>query len=236
MTERGNAALWGPAACLLRTADYTALRHSLLPCSALSGVLLCPQMCAQKAYRTVKIGDKVISLEQARALVERIFHLRSTGSTQREVASMLGVERSFISHLEGLGEVRRRQIALIASAAPDPEKIDRVARELDIDLVHITEGPTGLRDVLDLLAAAKELDFVVFLGPAEEAALIEQVIDTRTVSIPLQEAGRLKEILGELAEKRTRRAFRSVKRGEKKSERGSKRKSWLLSSRPRSDS
>ena len=193
-------------------------------------------MCAQK-FRTIRIGDKVISLERARHLVERIFHLRSTGSTQQEVASLLGVERSFISHLEGLGEIRRsKQIALIGSSIKNPAEVEQAAKDLGIDLIYLSDGErTSMREMLNVIAQVKGLDFVVFLGPQDEASLLERIIDTRIVFISLEQSSSLREIIGELAEKRTRRAFRSVKRGEK-GERGSKRKSWLLPSRSRGKS
>lgn len=193
-------------------------------------------MCAQK-FRTIRIGDKVISLERARHLVERIFHLRSTGSTQQEVASLLGVERSFISHLEGLGEIRRgKQIALLGSSIKNPAQIEQQAKDLGIDLIYLADGErASMREILSIIAQVKGLDFVVFLGSQDEAFLLERIIDTRIVFIPLEQSSRLSEIIGELAEKRTRRAFRSMMRGEK-NERGNKRKSWLLSPRSRSKS
>lgn len=209
---------------------------SALACPSPFCVVVCSQMCAQK-FRTIKIGNKLVSLERARNLVERIFHLRSTGSTQQEVASLLGVERSFISHLEGLGEIRRsKQIALIGSSVKNRVQVEQEAKELGIDLVYLTDGErTRMGEILRIIAQVKGLDFVVFLGSDEEASLLERILDTRIVSIPLEKADYLKEIIGELAEKRTRRVFRSMKRGEK-GEGGSKRKSWLLSSGPRGKS
>ncbi|MCK4777826.1 MAG: hypothetical protein KAS39_05555 [Actinomycetia bacterium] len=49
----------------------------------------------------VRVGKKVISKDKIVNLISKILKLRSNGSTQLEVAKDLGIERSFISHLEG---------------------------------------------------------------------------------------------------------------------------------------
>lgn len=170
--------------------------------------------------KTVRIGDKIISLERARNLIERIFHLRQSGSTQQEVASMLGVERSFISHLEGLGEIRRsKQIALLGSGIGNASEVEEMGRELGLDYVQLLGNKASVEEILGALAWVQSADFVVFIGGDSEMALFEKIIDKKILGIPtsgngkLVDTGKLRETLKNLAEKRTRRAYRSVRKG-----------------------
>lgn len=185
--------------------------------------------------KEIKIGDKIISIERARGLIEKIFELRSGGSTQEEVAGMLGLERSFISRLEGIGEIRRtKEIGLIGSGVRQAGKVEAQAKALGIEFIYLTDhAKTSLPEVLSVLNQAKELDYVVFLGSEEQRALIEKILDKKVVGIPLEKELALEEILKELSDKRTRRSFRSTRRGEK-GERGRKRESWLVTPESRS--
>lgn len=185
--------------------------------------------------KEIKIGDKIISVERARQLIEKVFYLRSGGSTQEEVAEMLGVERSFISHLEGIGEVRRsKRMALIGSGVDNEKQIHAEAEDLGIDFVFLSgKKNLAMREILYMLNEISDLDFIVYIGPSDELDLLEKVLDTKIIGIPLEKEGELKSILGDLAEKRTKRAFRSIRKGEK-SERSSQREPWLVTTKPRS--
>lgn len=55
----------------------------------------------------VRIGDKLINLQKIDKTVRQILQLRSSGMSQQEVAVKLQLDRSFISRLESLGNVRR---------------------------------------------------------------------------------------------------------------------------------
>lgn len=169
--------------------------------------------------KTVKIGDKIISLERARSLIERIFHLRQSGSTQQEVASMLGVERSFISHLEGLGEIRRsKQIALIGSGIRNAAEVEEMGRNLGLDYIRLFGSKASVEEILSALNWVQSTDFIVFVGRDSEITLFEKIIDKKILGIPtsrdngLVDTAKLRQTLKDLASKRTRRAYRSARR------------------------
>ncbi len=179
--------------------------------------------------KEIKIGDKIISIERARELIDKIFDLRSEGSTQEEVAQMLGVERTFISRLEGIGEVRRsKEIALICSGIMDEQKVRTDAKDLNVDFLYLNgKRSADMKDVLWMLDRLRGIDYVVFVGKQDELALLEKVLDKKIVYIPLEKEDLITSILNELAHKRTRRSFRTARRGEK-AERGRKRESWII--------
>jgi transcriptional regulator with XRE-family HTH domain len=187
--------------------------------------------------KEIKIGDKIISMERANSLIDKIFDMRSSGSTQEEVAKMLGVERSFISHLEGLGEVRKsREIVLIGSGLRDLARVEATARELGIEHVFLNEdGTARIEDALQVLALLKTIDFIIFIGPAKEHRLLEAVLDRKVIGIPPENEKSLATALADFAERRTRRAFRSARKGEaSEPKKGSQRKYRLLKPESRS--
>jgi hypothetical protein len=49
-----------------------------------------------------RIGDKIVSMEKLTRSLTRMMSLRSEGVSQQEVADRCGVDRSFISRLEGI--------------------------------------------------------------------------------------------------------------------------------------
>jgi transcriptional regulator len=58
----------------------------------------------------IRIGDKFISISKINRNVDEILELRCRGYSQQEVSRILNIDRTFISRLEGLGEVRREEI------------------------------------------------------------------------------------------------------------------------------
>lgn len=187
--------------------------------------------------KEIKIGDKIISIERASSLIDKIFDLRSSGSTQEEVAKMLGIERSFISHLEGIGEVRKsKEIALIGSGLTDVKRVEDMAGKLGIEHVFLNQdGTARIEDALQVLALLRNIDFIIFLGPAKEHKLLEAVLDKKIIGIPSEKEKTLEEALTAFTDKRTRRAFRTVRRGEAiESKRSGQRKYRLLKPESRS--
>lgn len=146
----------------------------------------------------IRIGSKVIDGKKVHKLIDRAFALRSAGLSQQEVAASLGTERSFISRLEGLGEIRRgEQIALIGFPILNKEEIEAVARAEGVDFVFLLgeeerwrfiEEKSGLQlfnEIMALIAKAKTYPNIIFLGSDMRIPLMEALLDTRVVGIEL---------------------------------------------------
>ncbi|GAG04097.1 unnamed protein product, partial [marine sediment metagenome] len=83
--------------------------------------------------RFIRIGEKVISKEKLNKEINKILELRTKGVTQEGVARKLGVERTFVSRLESLGEIRKgKKIALIGFPIKNKEELTCLAKELGI--------------------------------------------------------------------------------------------------------
>ncbi|HHW92733.1 MAG TPA: transcriptional regulator [Firmicutes bacterium] len=146
----------------------------------------------------LRIGDKVLDRERVHKLVDRALELRSAGVSQQEVAKTLGTERSFVSRLESLGEIRKGgQIALIGFPVENKEELEKMAREEGIDFIFILteeerwrfiENKNGLElfnEIMDLIARVKIYPKVIFLGSDMRIRLMEALLDRRVFGIEL---------------------------------------------------
>lgn len=122
----------------------------------------------------IRVGDKVLSLEKLEKKIKKILKLRSQGSTQAEVAQMLGVDRSFISHLEGLGEIRKGfKLGLIAFPVKNKKEVEGLAEELGVDVylvmsqeerekkVEAAGGAYVFNEVMEILTSLVECDAII---------------------------------------------------------------------------
>ena len=136
----------------------------------------------------VRVGDKVINKDKIYRTVDRLLDMRSEGLSQAEAASLIGTDRSFVSRLEGLGEVRKgSRIALIGF----------LCREYGLDKVWIMNdeerwayiksrsGEELLRDLVVLVSELQELDYVIFIGSDMRVHLLEAVLKNKVIGVEI---------------------------------------------------
>lgn len=137
----------------------------------------------------VRIGDKVVDRSRIHQMVDRMLELRASGLSQQDVADALGVDRTLVSRLESLGEVRRgRKLGLIGFPVGNRQELEELARREGIDFVWLlTEaerrafinersGAALLNDLMALIARARSLDHVIFLGSDMRIRLVEALL------------------------------------------------------------
>lgn len=137
----------------------------------------------------VRIGDKVIDRQRIYRMVDRILELRASGLSQQDVAQELGIDRTLVSRLESLGEVRRgRKLGLVGFPVGNRQALEEVARSEGVDFVWLlTEeerrrfigersGAALLNDLMLLIARARELDHLIFLGSDMRIRLVEALL------------------------------------------------------------
>jgi hypothetical protein len=142
----------------------------------------------------LRIGDKLISIERINRTVERILQLRSQGQSQQEVADQIEVDRTFISRLEGLGEVRKGgRLALIGFPIGNKEEIQRIARQEGVDYVLVMtdderwdfaqdrSGVQLVNELMVMFSQLRDFDTVIFLGSDMRIKLVEAMLDPGTL-------------------------------------------------------
>ncbi len=149
----------------------------------------------------IRIGEKIISRRKLARLIDQILEMRSTGVAQQEIANKLGVDRTFISRLESLGEVRKgNRIAVVGFPIKNKEEIlDLLHREgVEFTLIMTEEerwdfvkkinGVELLNTLMKLIAEARSFDVVVVIGSNQRIKIIEAILDKEVVGLEIGES------------------------------------------------
>lgn len=153
----------------------------------------------------IRVGEKILSVEKLNNIVRKILQLRASGSTQSEVAEQLGVDRSFISHLEGLGEVRKGvKVAIVAFPVANKHEIEKLALETGVDLVialsqeerekmvENASGADAFNEAINLISELVDYDLIIMFASdlriqqAEKIFGPEKVIGISIGSSPIR--------------------------------------------------
>lgn len=147
--------------------------------------------------RLFRIGDKVISREKLIDALEEILEDREAGATQEEVARSHSVQRSFVSFLESIGEVRRgARVALVGFPIENADEVKELVDRLAIDFVlvfsqaereNIEAGSATevFNRLLETLATLRDYDVIVLIASDWRIELIERILGREIIGIPL---------------------------------------------------
>jgi hypothetical protein len=147
--------------------------------------------------RFFRIGDKVVSREKLVEQITGILRDREGGATQAEAARSHGVERSFVSWLETLGEVRRgRRVGLVAFPVANREAVEALAAEHGVEFTLVmsqaervamseSRGDAIFNQVLETLATLKDFDVLVLLASDWRIGTLEKILGREVVAVNL---------------------------------------------------
>jgi len=141
----------------------------------------------------VRIGDKIVSREKIDEAIDDILTLRAKGLSQAEVASQMGLDRTFISRLETLGELRKGgSMALVGFPLSNCDEVRQVAREEGVDFVLVmndeerwdfVKGKSGidlLNDLMGLIASFRKYQKVILIGSDKRLEIMKGLLDRNT--------------------------------------------------------
>jgi transcriptional regulator with XRE-family HTH domain len=148
-----------------------------------------------------RIGGKIISSEKLQLIIEQILGQRSRGLSQQEVAANFGVDRTFVSRLEGLGAVRRgSSLAVIGFPVKNKEEILVLLAELGVDFglimtdierwafVREKSGLELLNEIMSLVSRVRGYDVVILIGSKERIRWCAALLDKDVVGIEIGDA------------------------------------------------
>ena len=144
----------------------------------------------------IRIGEKIISKEKSNREINKILELRTKGATQEGVARKLGIERTFVSRLESLGEIRRgRKIALIGFPIKNKEELIHLAEEWGIEYVLLLTQKERFEfiekkskselfnEVLEIIVNLADFDLIIFMGSDMRVPIVEKIFSVQVVGI-----------------------------------------------------
>lgn len=165
--------------------------------------------------RFYRIADKVVSREKLIDALDEILADREAGATQEEVARSHGVQRSFVSFLESLGEVRRgARVALIGFPVANPKEVVALAEEMGVDFTLVfsqserenienAPGQEVFNRLLETIATLRDYDVVVFMASDWRIELVERILGAEVISMPLGHTPLREDVEVDLDELRT---------------------------------
>jgi hypothetical protein len=149
----------------------------------------------------IRIGEKIISRRKISRNIDKILELRSTGVAQQEIANRLRVDRTFVSRLEALGEVRKgNRIAVVGFPIKNKDEILELLHQEGIeftlvmtenerlDYVNKTNGVDLLNNIMGIIAEVRLFDIVIIIGSNKRIKVIEAILDKEVVGLEIGES------------------------------------------------
>jgi len=145
-----------------------------------------------------RIQDKIVSWEKIERTLHKALLMRSRGFSQQETASRLDIDRTFISRLETIGELRKGQtIACVGFPVLNKTEIQEILEAEGVDyslmmteqerqdFINLRNGKEVLNELMNLTAQIRTYDIVILMGSDERLKLIEGILDGQVISIEL---------------------------------------------------
>ena len=148
--------------------------------------------------RLFRIGEKLISLNKAFRVVERALALREQGFSQQETSGRLHLDRSFVSRLESIGEIRKgNRIAVIGFPLANSNHISELCRTYGLEyylilnnrerweMVQDKKALEFFNNMLELLARLRQFDLLIMITSEKWCHLAEALLDIQVIHIDL---------------------------------------------------
>lgn len=146
----------------------------------------------------VRIGDKVLSLNKINNTIDEILELRCKGYSQQEVSRILNIDRTFISRLESIGEVRKGgNIAVIGFPIANKKELEEELKKAGVDYIFIlTEeerqkfvkeqnGSELVNGLLDIISQVRKFQHCIILASNVRSKLLAALVDGHVYTIDI---------------------------------------------------
>ncbi len=149
----------------------------------------------------IRISDKVISRHKIDNFITEILQLRSMGLSQTDVAARLGIDRTLVSRLENMGEVRKgKSVAVVGFPISNRDEIFNLLQAEGVDyallmtekerwdFVRQKSGIELFDAIMELIALAHSYDQIVVIGSDKRIKIIRAVLDKKVVGLVIGES------------------------------------------------
>ncbi len=146
----------------------------------------------------IRIGDKLVSVSKIDQTVRAVLGDRARGMSQGDVALKHHIDRAFVSHLEGLGAVRKgRSIAVVGFPVGNKAALESMLEHLGVDRIllmtdderrRFAEERAGValaNEIMTLAESMRQYDVVVLLASESRLHLLQALLDSSKEVIPL---------------------------------------------------
>jgi len=148
-----------------------------------------------------RVGDKIINPQKIHKAIDDVLELRGRGLSQQEVANRVGIDRTVVSRLETLGEVRKGgRIALIGFPVKNCDELTAMARQEGVDycllltekerwdFVESKSGVELFNTIMEIIGILRSYDIVIIVGSNMRIKLIEALLDKEVIGVQIGES------------------------------------------------
>lgn len=149
----------------------------------------------------LRIGDKIVDRQKIHHTVDKVLELRRDGLSQQEVASRVGVDRTFVSRLETIGEIRKGgRVALIGFPIQNCQEIYNLARQQGVDFCLVMSNQERLdflqtksgvelfNTIMEIVSKVRQYDIVIIIGSNMRIKLMEALLDKAVIGVEIGES------------------------------------------------
>lgn len=149
----------------------------------------------------LRIGEKIVNRQKIHHTIDEILDHRSHGLSQQETANRFGIDRTVISRIESLGEVRKGgRIALIGFPIKNCEDLTYTARQEGVDYILLlserdrwkfVQDKSGVQlfnEIMEIIATLRSYDVVIILGSNMRIKLLEALLDKDVIGMQIGES------------------------------------------------
>jgi len=146
----------------------------------------------------LRIGEKIINRQKVHQSIDEMLDMRSRGLSQKEVANRIGIDRTVISKLETIGEVRKGgRVALVGFPIENCEELRNMAKQEGVDysllmseqerwdFVQKKTGVDFFNAIMEIIATLRNYDIVIILGSNMRIKLIETLLDKEVIGVQI---------------------------------------------------
>jgi predicted XRE-type DNA-binding protein len=149
----------------------------------------------------LRIGEKIINRQKIHQIINEMLDMRSRGLSQQEVANRVGIDRTVISKLETVGEVRKGgRLALVGFPIKNCEELRIMAKQEGIDysllmseqerwgFVQSKTGVDFFNTIMEIVATLRNYDVVIILASNMRIKLMETILDKEVIGVQIGES------------------------------------------------
>ena len=124
-----------------------------------------------------RVGEKLMSRDKLMRAVDRILTLRASGLSQQETAHRIGCDRTLVSRLEALAEVRKGgALGVIGFPVANKDELQAVCDDYgveftllmtDVERIAYVERRSGvelLNEIMGIVTHLRDFDTVIMIG------------------------------------------------------------------------
>lgn len=146
----------------------------------------------------IRIGEKIINKEKIHQTIDAVLEMRGKGFSQQEAANRVGLDRTVISKLETLGEVRKGGlVAIVGFPIKNCAELCEMARQEGVDyslllsekerwdFVQSKSGVELFNDIMKIIATLRKYDIVIMVGSNMRIKLMETLLDKEVIGMEI---------------------------------------------------